>query len=162
MEISQQKFFDKKVALILLFIVVLGFVMRMIGPPDCLDAKLFYSGEQARALINSFSESDLRAYFLQEILDLGFLTSYTTLFLLMLRRLSPAKTWLLIFPVIVGLSDLVETTVTILVLKFSGSKMWFDWLGLFTFVKWVLGAIVALIIFTRLFKVKFSKSRSAA
>ena len=162
MESTEHNFFDKKVALLLFLIVVLGLVMRMIGPPDCLDLKLYYSGEQARALINSFSESDLRVYFLQEILDLVFLTSYTAFFILMLRRLYPTKIWLLIFPLIVGLSDLVETTVTLLVLKFSNLNVWFDWLGPFTFVKWALGSIVALIILTRLFKLKFSKSRSAA
>lgn len=131
--------------------------MHFIGPPDSLDTKLYYSAEQAQLLLSNFTESDLRAYFLNEIFDLGFIITYTTFFIVMLRRLYPKKKWLILFPLIAGAADLIETTVIISVVKFSGSNHWFKVLGIFTCAKWILGFVTAVFIVAKLRKLKLAK-----
>ena len=151
--------FDK-LALSLLFLIFLfGLAMHFIGPPDSLDTKLYYSAEQAQLILSHFSESDLKAYFLNEILDLGFLTTYTLFFIVVLRRLYVQKTWLVLFPLIAGVSDLIETTGIICVLKFPGSNSLFKILGIFTCTKWVFGFVVLVLILMKCGLESYLKSK---
>jgi len=119
------------------------------GPSESLDVKLYYTGDEARALFQRLSESDLNAYFIIELFDLCYLTSYTGLFLLGLRQMYPRQAGAIALPLIVGASDLIETLAVIGVLKFSVSQTIFDWLGVFTFLKWTLGAIVVLLLLVK-------------
>lgn len=137
---------DKNVLVLFVLIIVIIFTMHIIGPPDSLDMKLYYSGEQARVLFKTFSDSDLKAYFMNEIFDLCLLISYTFVFLILLQRIYSRQIWTVVLPLIIGISDFIETTVILSVLKFSVSQSVFNWLGIFSFLKWSIGLLVILLL----------------
>lgn len=141
MDQLQQKFFDKTMMSLLGSMVLLGILMLVFGPPDSLDTRFYYSGEEARAVLRNFSDADLNSYFVNELFDLCFIYNYVIALKLALGRLYRCGTWTLALPLIVGISDFIETSVVISVLKLSVSQAVFDWLGVFTCLKWSFGAI---------------------
>lgn len=136
----------KKPVLFIILLLVLYALMVLFGPPDSLDRKLYYSGEEARALLESFSAADLKAYFINEWIDLGFLTTYTLAFVFAFRSVFPGKPWLLVFPLLGGCCDLIETSIVLAVLKQMVPHSVFNGLGGVTFVKWSAGAVAGLIL----------------
>jgi hypothetical protein len=141
-----QKFFDKKMVLLLGFIIGLDILMMIFGPPASLDIKLYYSGEEALALFQSFSSADKKSYFINELFDLFLLLSYTAALSLGLQRIYSRRFWTIALPIIVGACDFIETIVIISVLKFSVSQSVFDWLGVFSCIKWSLGGVLIILL----------------
>jgi hypothetical protein len=135
------KFFDRKMSALLLFMALILAGMIGFGPKETLDMKYFYTGDQARALLRSFSESQSQLYFVNELFDLVFIGTYTTALVIAMKRLFPGHkltAWLSVAP---GAFDLVETGTIIYALKTPGSQQYFDWLGFATCLKWTTGAI---------------------
>lgn len=144
---KNQKLFDRKLTLLLGLIVLLDLIILWLGPPHSLDVKLYYSGDEARALFAALTEADLKAYLTQELFDLGLIASYTTALFIGLSRTRPKKTWAKPLAFLPGFFDLVETLTSIGILRFGLPITWLDHLGLFTFVKWSGGALAASALF---------------
>jgi hypothetical protein len=152
-------FFDRKMVTLLLFMALLLGGMIGFGPKETLDMKYFYTGDQARALLKSFSESQSQLYFVNELFDLVFISTYTMALVIAMKRLFPGyklTAWLSFAP---GAFDLIETGTVIYALKTPGSQQYFDWLGFATCLKWTTGAIAVAAL---LWGARFSGSRSSA
>src|SRR6478752_9429633 len=94
-----------------LIALAIGVWMTMIkvgAPPGFLDARFFYTHDQAYNFMTSLDDFDRGQYKLNEILDLFFLSIYSLLLVSNLRKvLPPGKAW---FGFIPGAFDLIETT----------------------------------------------------
>lgn len=119
--------------------------MHLWGAEEILDTKLFYTAAQAESFLRSLEPSQWQAYLLNQVLDLGFLSSYSFLFFFLARKYDFKKTWLAFVP---GVFDLIETTTIIFLLL---NKSWSPpvWLGAATCLKWVTGGIVLISIMIR-------------
>lgn len=126
-------------------LLILGTLMHLVGPPDSLDMMLFYRAEDAQVLLQSFNDSDSRAYVLNEGLDLVFLGTYSFLFFLLAGRLFPRQIWLRWLSLLPGLFDLIETVTSLCLLLTSGLRPP-EWLGFITCLKWISGAGVLIFI----------------
>jgi hypothetical protein len=134
------KIFDRKLFSLLVLLVLVGTCMLAIGPANSLDKMLYYTGDQARHLFDSFTEEERRSYFLCETFDLIFMAAYTAAMSLAVVRLFPGKPLVRLLAVLPGLCDVVETVSILRILRFNGSLMALDWLGIFTFSKWIFAA----------------------
>lgn len=145
---------DKKLLLILGILILLNILMFVLGPPDSLDVKLYYTGKQARTLLESFDASELSAYFANEIFDLIFLSGYTWALAIVLQRVFHFKSWTLFLPLTVGIFDLIETFVILAVLNSLAPAKLLDWLGIFTFLKWSVGSVAVICVVGGLIQLK--------
>lgn len=66
---NQQPIFDKKIVSLLCFLPILAVLMSRFGPPEKLDGKLYYTGEQAMQLFGRFSHLQMHAYFIVELFN---------------------------------------------------------------------------------------------
>lgn len=146
MDKSNPKFFDVAMLFLLGGVFIIYILMASFGPHDSLDARLYYSGNEARSLFESFGASELKAYFINEIFDLVLIVCYTAALYLGLRRLYSTSVRMTLIPLIAGGADFIETSAIISVLKFSLSPGVFDWLGVFTFIKWSFVGMALLLI----------------
>ena len=129
---AHSKILDKKMALLLGAMVILYILMATFGPSDSLDRKLYYSGEEARALMQSFGGAELKAYFVNELLDLLLIFSYTGALFLGLQRVYSRHIWVLALSLLVGAADFIETSTILSVLRFWVWQAAFDWsIGLY-------------------------------
>ena len=151
-------FFDKKMILLLGAMLLLLVIMMSLGARDTLDARLYYSANQARALFASYTPAERQTYFRTEILDLFFALTYTAIFILTFGKIFPRNLFFLYLAVLPGLCDWIETSVILYTLRQSEPLYAFDWLGLFTCAKWGIGAPVALILIILSFR-KFGMNR---
>jgi hypothetical protein len=118
-------------------------VLLVILPPglSILDARLFYTRADATAYLAALGPKGRHGYFLHEVVDLGFIATYTTL----LRRLAVrwklprALRWLAFAP---GAADLVETGGILAVLAVPAAAPLVAVLGATTAVKWAAAALV--------------------
>lgn len=118
-------------------LVVIGLSMHVLGPDNVLDTELFFTASEADTFIRGLGIQNMRAYFVNEIVDLLFLVTYSVLFFLLARRYYFRKTWLTFIP---GIFDLIETTTIILLLQ-NKSYASPIWLGYVTCLKWTTGSI---------------------
>lgn len=141
---SRAAIFDWKLNTAILLIVVMDIAMMIFGPRDSLDVKFYYTGDQARALLESFDNLELKKYFINEIFDLGLVLSYTGALYIGMRRAYPKKRGAMILAMLPGLCDLVETSFILYALWQPGLHIFFNWLGIVTLLKWLLGGLVIL------------------
>lgn len=139
-------FFDKKTITLLSLIVFLFVAMMILAPHQTLDTRLHYSGAEGREVLDSLTSAERQAYFHTEILDLAFIFSYTALFLIVFAKLFPRNLFFLYLAIVPGFCDLTETSILLYALRYREPLYAFDWLGIFTFVKWVLGLGVAILL----------------
>ncbi len=139
---NEIRFYDKTTLFIIFCVVLIYAIMSRIGPPPTLDGQLFYTGEDARLLLSTFTELENASYFKNEIVDLFLILAYSSLFCFSLLKKFPQKKWVLFFGLVPGLLDLVETSLILYALKFGESFDFFNWLGIVTFFKWCSGLIV--------------------
>lgn len=165
MDQGSPKIIDKKMIFLLTTIGLIEVWMAVYGPSESLDMKYYYTGDDARALFQSFTAADVRTYFINEIFDLILLASYSFAFFLGLQRLYSPRLWTIALPLVAGVSDLIETLVIMSVLKFSNPVSFFDWLGILTCLKWTLIVIMLFLagvglVLRRLSSAKTAKVRS--
>jgi hypothetical protein len=137
-------FFDKKTTALSLILLVLLGIMMSLGAHNTLDARLYYSAQEARDLFVVMTAPEREAYFKTEIFDLLFICSYTALFIVLFGKLFPRNLFFLYLAIVPGLCDLIETSAILYALKFAEPLYAFDWLGIFTWLKWVIGAAVVI------------------
>jgi hypothetical protein len=133
--------FDKKLIMFLALIIFLDIAMVRLGPHKSLDVKLYYSGDQARGLLQSFDGIELQKYFINEIFDLILIFAYSCAFFVGIQRAFPNYKNLALLGLIPGAFDLFETIAIIYALRTSGPNNFFDWLGVVTFLKWITGVV---------------------
>jgi len=119
--------------------------MTLLGPPETLDMKLYYSGDQARALLQSFSPTQLHAYFINELFDLLLMSSYTVLYFIGLTWAFPSRRIFKTLAFVPAAFDFIETSFILYATKFPGPHAFFDWLGYATFLKWTTGTVLTTI-----------------
>jgi hypothetical protein len=145
---------SKKVYILIGLLCGLFILMKVFGTQRSLDVKLYYTGDQARALLSGFGEQETKAYFLNEIFDLFFIFCYSSLFYIGLRRCFPTHRWIWTMAFVPGLFDYVETLMILYALEAKGPHLFFDWLGIATFLKWTTGAAVVGLIGAQYIRVK--------
>ena len=133
-------FFDRVTISLLGLAAILIWLMAGLDLPDSLDERLYYSGSEARALLQRLTPEQLKAYFHNEILDLCLVASYTAALLRIFGKLYPNLRWPCALALTLGSADLIETVAIMVVLKSALALSVFDWLGWVTLVKWVLAA----------------------
>jgi hypothetical protein len=140
-------FFPNSFFLLLGLQVLLILSMRLFDVTESLDVKMYYTGDQARAFLQNMNAENRNAYFVNELIDLLFICAYTASLWIGLRWVYPKDKimWPLAFAP--AAFDLLETLHIIYALKIEGPHLFFDWLGVVTFLKWLLafGACVALV-----------------
>ena len=135
------------IKILFLLLIGIGAAMRWLGPSDSLDAHFYYTSEYAQIFLTQQSAEEANAYFINELIDLSFLATYSALFFLLFRRYGGSKrSWLAFIP---GIFDLIET-VTILSLLRGWATVVPWWLGFATALKWVT-ATLAIVGVTLLF-----------
>jgi hypothetical protein len=136
--------FDKKLLSFIFLILLLDLAMMTFGPRDSLDKKLYYTGAQARVFFAGLDGEQLRKYFVNELFDFMLIFSYTGALLIGLRRVYSNHLVATALALAPGLCDLIETSGIMYSLVQSGPHEFFEWLGVFTFLKWTLGGIATL------------------
>ncbi len=112
-------------------------LMKVYGPSQTLDARLFYDQMEAWSFFQTLGTEESARYFVNELLDLCFIAVYSSIFYLSLQRLNGWKKPWLAIALIPGLFDWIETTWILFILKagqISGPMLWLGW---FTLMKWV-------------------------
>lgn len=122
-----------------------GLLMSLVGPRDTLDIHLYYTLAQAQLFLTQLSPEETRAYQYNELLDYGFMIVYSLIFLRGMQKAKfPKACWgLVLIPW--GL-DLIETTVILKALFHPEKELMLGFLGIVTFLKWTLGATLAIAI----------------
>lgn len=137
------RFFDRPTKILFAMIVLFDIVLMTIGPRDALDIRLYYTGEQARALLASFDEAQIHRYFVNECIDLAFIMTYSALLFVCMQKYWRRYRVLAFLP---GFFDLIETVSILIALSTPGQHDFFDWLGVATFLKWTTGAALVVAI----------------
>lgn len=119
--------------------------MWAFGTFNSLDARFFYSAEEAWTFLNGLSHSQVNVYFRNELIDLLLIGSYTYLFFLLAQRLFPSERlrWYTLVP---GLFDLLETLAVIYLLTYPPGAFHLGWLGIATLLKWSTGGVIVLML----------------
>jgi|GEM_PF-4469795 len=146
----QDRFWDReqKALLGLMLLFLLGIII--LGPQQTtLDAKLYYTGDEARALLQGMGDATLHRYFIGELIDLCFLSTYTAALIVALHKVLKNKAIATILGAVPGLFDLIETSTILYVLKHPEVQSVFDWLGVVTFLKWTIGMVALVILILR-------------
>lgn len=133
------------ISLGIITLALIGFSMHSLGLEQTLDRMQFYTADEASLLLNSLSESGVRDYLKNEILDLFFLATYSTLFFNLIRRYFEKINWLHWCALVPGIFDVVETS-TIIRLLTGNLLQPPTWLGYVTCLKWIGVTIMVLLI----------------
>ncbi len=135
-------------------LVVLAAAMATWGMLDSLDARLYYTADEATAFLAELDPATRAAYFRNELMDLAFLSAYTLLIVRIIRRVYPHGALPVAIACTPGAFDLVETSTILLLLANGASPP--AWLGATTFLKWTSGILPAL---TLIFGLRRSSKR---
>ena len=136
---SRLRHLNMKIILVLIAMGAIAGLMLSLGMKNTLDAELYYSQEFFINFFKELSVEQTRMYLRHEILDLGFMAAYTTFFYLGLKMYAGGsavklKYWAFA-PVVF---DAIETVSIILALSDVVSADDFAWLGVMTFLKWLM------------------------
>ncbi|MEQ1723076.1 MAG: hypothetical protein ABL930_07850 [Pseudobdellovibrio sp.] len=129
---------------IFLWILLLAFAgcIFSLGLKHTLDARIFYTQDDALAFLQSLDSTGLQTYLHVELLDLGFIFTYSMLMYVTLRKMIPNRFYFCFIAFIPGFFDLVETANIILFLQNPTYIQSFAWLGTITFLKWTTSAVL--------------------
>lgn len=133
--------FTRSEATLTLLLLLIGVSMEIWGSHRALDVKFYYSANEARDFLRSMDAAEAAAYLRNEILDLGFLSTYSALSRSFMCRFYPSNRALHIWALVPGFFDLIETSAIIWLLLHPESNPP-GWLGVTTCLKWLTGATV--------------------
>lgn len=140
------KFFDIRIKILFIFTLIILALFARFHVANTLDARLFYSHQEAIEYFQSMSFENSVLYWKTETTDFFFILTYTAFFYLCFKRLLWKKPKLKYLAFLPGLFDLTETTTIWSVLTFGLSLNQFSWLGLMTLMKW-LSLLLVFIVF---------------
>lgn len=135
------RFFDLTTTKLFAILIIIDLAMIFLGVGETLDKKIYYSGVEANALLNAFSEERKNKYFYNQILDLLLITTYSAIFYVNFKKVIQSKS-IALLSLVPGLFDLIETSAIILILKNPNYVSILEWLGCITFLKWTTGFVV--------------------
>ena len=117
--------------------------MRSLSPANKLDARFFYTYEQAVSFLEGLTELQKKHYLYAEFFDLWFLSNYTWLWFLALKKHLPKKNqlWIAFVP---GTLDLFETSLIILFLYNRELVSTHQLLPVLSSLKWLCGLLIPL------------------
>lgn len=136
----------KKTPPLFLITCALAIAMLLLGSNTSLDAKLYYTGDQARALLAGLDSAGVERYFINELLDLLLILSYSTLLFVGFKKVFPGRRIVCCLAFVPGFFDLIETLSLLYILGFGGATSHLDWLGTVTFLKWATGAVALVVL----------------
>lgn len=145
-------FLDRKIRILLIAMIVIFAAMAFSGPAEVLDIHLYYTGDQARTFFANLSAEQIQSYIITALLDLCFIAFYTAALVRSLRiSFDHRFSFLGLAP---GIFDLIETIGILRALWTSEFASYFDFLGVITFLKWISGfsLLVILILTPRRFR----------
>lgn len=151
---------NKRVLVLAGMIVAILSTMSIIGPSEILDAKLYYSGEEAISLLNKFDKSEMHKYQIVALLDLFLIAIYSYTFKVSLQILYPNKKKFILLGFLPGAFDYIETLGVLCVLNNGYCISILQWLGFITLIKWILVIVIILILIFGYQKLKFSNQVS--
>ena len=126
-------------------LVCVGALMIFFGPENSLDAKIYYTGEEAREFLKGLGDGQSDSYFINELLDLLFIFLYSTLAFISARRIFKTLAFAPWFALVPGVFDLIETSTILFILKVGDTLLALDNLGLVTFLKWATGVVLVVL-----------------
>lgn len=137
----------KRIISLIAIIILIGLLMFFFGPSESLDAKLYYTGNQAISLFKHMEKIQVKIYLYNEILDLLLITSYSLLFYLCVMNLYPQNFKIRYLCLLPGGFDLIETFSVLLIINRGGPYSILHWLGIITLFKWTTGLLIVGLIF---------------
>jgi hypothetical protein len=138
----KNSFFDKKFFSLLGVTAVLGISILLFGPAETLDKKLYYTGAEARLLLDLMGPQLRSIYQLTEILDLCFTLSYSVFYFQCFSKLFGANSLIRFSGLVTGILDLLETGTILFILRSESNYQILDWLGSVTLMKWISTLII--------------------
>jgi hypothetical protein len=124
-------------------LIATAFVLFSLNIPDALDTRLFYTAEESMFYLQSLELEKATRYLVHEIIDLLlFLTCYSALSYLIMKRLYPNVKYLPMLALVPGFFDTIETSSIILYLMKNLSEFP-SWMGYVTCLKWTSGLLIA-------------------
>jgi hypothetical protein len=127
---SQKSFLNKKVIILVVSLILTGVVMRYFSPANKLDARLFYTFDQAVSYLEGLSEVQKQNYFYAEMFDFWYMVNYTWLIFLAVKK------WPAFVP---GILDFLETSLIVTYLMSNELLMIHQALPLISATKWFSG-----------------------
>ena len=116
-------------------------VLLSLDIPDALDTRLFYTAEESMSYLQNLDLEKATRYLVHEVIDLFlFLTCYTALSFLIMKRLYPNVKYLPMLALVPGFFDTIETSSIILYLMKNSSEFP-SWMGYVTCLKWTSGLL---------------------
>ena len=144
-------FTDKKVLIFGFGNFVMGIVLSHFDVPHSLDARFYYSFDQASQYISSLTPDQVDKYLLNEFIDLGFIFFYSSfLYVAFSRFFHKSFLGIKYLGLVPGIFDFIETKSIILVLNKTVDPSLFYWLGSVTAAKWTFGGICFIILVVNL------------
>lgn len=140
--------------------VIVAGVMISIGVMDSLDARFFYTPEEAQSYFFSLSEQKAAQYMLTEWLDLVFILSYSVFLYFAFSLTYPKKNGAKRFALATGFFDLCETLGIITALQIGPRPEITSWLGIVTMLKWTTATIAIGALLVKFYYFCFSKSKN--
>jgi hypothetical protein len=140
---SQKSFLSKKVIILVVSLILTGVVMRYFSPAYKLDVRFYYTYEQAVSYLQGLTELQKQNYLYAELFDLWFLTNYTWLWFLALKKYLPNKgrLWIAFIP---GSLDLFETGLILFYLLNKEIVSTHQLLPALSSLKWFFGFLIPL------------------
>ncbi len=125
--------------------IVAVVLMRAQGVHGTLDVHFFYTHAEALSWLTSLSPEMTKAYYLNELFDLLFISSYSFAAWVILQ-----KKWAFL----PGIMDLIETLSILCYLSFPSIDRVFFILCFITALKWMTGGVLVILIILKLNKKK--------
>ena len=140
---SQKSFLSKKVIILLVSLILIGVMMRILSPAHKLDARPYYTYDQAITYLEGLSEPQKQNYFYAELFDLWFLINYSWLSFLAVKKYVTRKKlyWMAFLPASL---DLIETVLIIFYLHTREFSSVYQLLPIASSLKWLSGFLILL------------------
>lgn len=158
-EKMRPKYFDFRLFVIICMMVIFGLSLIKLGLPNSLDARFYYSNEEAIKFFKLLGDHDYYRYIATEIFDLGFIASYTAFWFLSLKRLKYQNQQIKYVALIPGFFDFIETATILLILVGELSIKSITWLGYATAAKWTFSGFITIVYFFAIFRRFYPKKQ---
>lgn len=141
-----QKLIDKHLIQVLAAMILVAIPLLYFAPPDGLDSRLYYTGEQAHQIFSNFDKTTIKSYVITALIDFLFMGVYSYALIISLKRLFPNYKKIIFLAILPGALDFIETSGILYALLTPPPYSFFHWLGMITFSKWAIGLVCFLLV----------------
>lgn len=152
------RIFDKKLIGLLVTAAGALAVMFTLGPEESLDARFFYTTEEAHRILYDVTADESVRYFRNEIFDVALILLYSAFLFRIFQNLRVPRVWAFVLAFAPGFFDLVETISVLYALQHPGPHGFLSWLGYVTASKWLTAGISVLLLLCRIFLNQISQN----